>query len=340
MIKINKTKQMDLQFIIDLLTKCKNDDEYAIRKYDDITWSEYFSDEFIKFVESNSSTNFYCAAILIDGCYFGSFSIKKPYNTCTLKYYPKFNGKEIVELFENAAMKNNGRVKYKLGQMYHKGIIVTKDENKAVQYYRDAIDNGFELAVKQYYELCTTCDNEGGIFAYIFGDDDDKIVCKDKMILCENMVEFYENALEKGMTCVYQDLLSACYMLSALYRDDEKKRIKYSVRYLHMVLFGNFKMGLSLDRIIYDNRLFIKEFNEIILESYIMSDGDKKKFEEMLYSKKLDAKYTIDGINKLPLIIKMLREQRKIELKQILLKKSNNKLLSEIITTHILPKVM
>ncbi|OOM14515.1 tetratricopeptide repeat protein [Clostridium saccharobutylicum] len=54
-----------------------------------------------------------------------------------------------IEWYKIAAGKGNAEAQYKLGDIYHKGKIVPKDEEKAIVYYQMAADQGHLLALTQ-----------------------------------------------------------------------------------------------------------------------------------------------------------------------------------------------
>lgn len=62
-------------------------------------------------------------------------------------FYSDIN--QAIKWYTTAAEKGNTEAQYKLGDMYHKGKLVPKNEEKAIAYYQMAADQGHLLALTQ-----------------------------------------------------------------------------------------------------------------------------------------------------------------------------------------------
>jgi len=170
------------EYLIDLIIRCHNGDDNAIKEYEKLRWSDLenkitFDEVFIKkMYELSEKDNSYALNIL---------GLIYSHDT-----YTKKDPNKAIELYEKAIEKGNILALCNLGYMYYTGKDIKRDLTKTKKLYEQAIEKGCSLA---------TCALAG---MYLRGNG----VTQDY----NKTIELYIQAIEKGS-------VNAIHLLATMY---------------------------------------------------------------------------------------------------------------------------
>jgi TPR repeat protein len=172
---------------------------------------------------------------------------------------------KAVPLLKQAAELGNSEAQYNLGYCYQAGVIVEKNQLKAIEWYLKSAEQGFNDAL---YQLMMAYGNGNGVgqdpknalfYALKCAENNDG-TCMWNVVNCyytgmgveKNISKMLEWAIRLGKLSNPEDLTKSGYITSTrlqlayMYRDGKDIKQDYFESYLWFLIYNEFKVDFSI----------------------------------------------------------------------------------------------